>query len=152
MGHNDKGMLGLLGSPHLLDVCFWDPYPTYAAIQGQQIGLPLNTFRGVTNATTRIRVRVHDFLMLKIVLSGSSSRQLLVSSALGATLVSVMATWVVEFACLRTGPVHPSCAREARRGTSRHMFQISPIPPGAYWTVRDLISVTLRGPREIIYV
>jgi hypothetical protein len=59
-----------------------------------------------------------------------SSRYVLVTSTLGTALVCILAAWVVSslafapLAMLDIGHAHPS----------HHLFQISPIPPGADWT------------------
>ena len=59
-----------------------------------------------------------------------SSHFALVSSTLGTTLGSILAAWVVSsiaFApVLATPDVGPH--------SSHHLYQISPIPPGADWT------------------
>ena len=59
-----------------------------------------------------------------------------VSSTLGATLISVLAAWTVSSVILdpvvrnSPGAVH----LKSDPSTSRHLFRISPIPPGADWT------------------
>ena len=59
-----------------------------------------------------------------------------VSSTLGATLISIVAAWTVSSAIL--DPIAPNSSSAAHlksdRPTSRHLFRISPIPPGADWT------------------
>ena len=59
-----------------------------------------------------------------------------VSSTLGATLISVLAAWTISSVILdpvvlnSSGAVHLN----SDQATSRHLFRISPIPPGADWT------------------
>ena len=59
-----------------------------------------------------------------------------VSSTLGATLISVLAAWTISSVILdpvvlnSAGAVH----LKSDQSTSRHLFRISPIPPGADWT------------------
>jgi hypothetical protein len=59
-----------------------------------------------------------------------------VSSTLGATLISIVAAWTVSSAIL--DPIEPNSPSAAHlksdQPTSRHLFRISPIPPGADWT------------------
>ena len=59
-----------------------------------------------------------------------------VSSTLGATLISIVAAWTVSSAILDPiEPKSPSAAHlKSDQPTSRHLFRISPIPPGADWT------------------
>ncbi len=59
-----------------------------------------------------------------------------VSSTLGVTLISVVAAWTVSSAILDpVAPNSPSVVRlKPDQPTSRHLFRISPIPPGADWT------------------
>jgi hypothetical protein len=59
-----------------------------------------------------------------------------VSSTLGATLISIVAAWTVSSVIL--DPVAPNSDSavylKSDQSTSRHLFRISPIPPGADWT------------------
>jgi hypothetical protein len=59
-----------------------------------------------------------------------------VSSTLGATLISIVAAWTVSSVIL--DPVVPNSPGavhlKSDPSTSRHLFRISPIPPGADWT------------------
>jgi hypothetical protein len=59
-----------------------------------------------------------------------------VSSTLGTTLISIVAAWTVSSAIL--DPVEPNSPNathlKSDQPTSRHLFRISPIPPGADWT------------------
>jgi hypothetical protein len=60
-----------------------------------------------------------------------------VSSTLGATLVSIVAAWTVSSVILDpVAPRHPSAIHlKSHQPGSRDLFRISPIPPGADWTV-----------------
>jgi hypothetical protein len=57
-------------------------------------------------------------------------------STLGVMLVSIAAAWIVSSVIL--DPVAPASDRAVQlksdQSTSRHLFRISPIPPGADWT------------------
>ncbi len=53
----------------------------------------------------------------------------LVSSTLGTTLGSILAAWVVSSIAFA-----PVAASRDVGPSSHHLFQISPIPPGADWT------------------
>ena len=59
-----------------------------------------------------------------------------VSSTLGATLISIVAAWT--FSSVILDPVAPNSPSAVHlkpdQPTSRHLFRISPIPPGADWT------------------
>ena len=59
-----------------------------------------------------------------------------VSSTLGATLVSIVAAWTVSSVIFDPiAPNSPSAVHlKSDQSTSRHLFRISPIPPGADWT------------------
>ena len=59
-----------------------------------------------------------------------------VSSTLGATLISIVAAWTVSSVILDpVAPNSPSAVHlKADQSTSRHLFRISPSPPGADWT------------------
>ena len=59
-----------------------------------------------------------------------------VSSTLGATLISIVAAWTVSSAILDPiAPNRPSATHlKSDQQTSRHLFRVSPIPPGADWT------------------
>ena len=59
-----------------------------------------------------------------------------VSSTLGATLISIVAAWTVSSAILDPiAPNSPSATHlKSDQPTSRHLFRVSPIPPGADWT------------------
>jgi hypothetical protein len=54
----------------------------------------------------------------------------LVSSTFGATLLSILAAWVVS--SIAFAPVLPT-PDVGHSNTSHHLYQISPIPPGADW-------------------
>jgi hypothetical protein len=59
-----------------------------------------------------------------------------VSSTLGATLISALAAWTISSVII-LGPVasnSPSAVHlKSDQPASRHLFRISPIPPGADW-------------------
>jgi hypothetical protein len=59
-----------------------------------------------------------------------------VSSTLGATLISIVAAWTASSVILDpVAPNSPSAIHlESDQPSSRHLFRISPIPPGADWT------------------
>ena len=59
-----------------------------------------------------------------------------VSSTLGATLLSIVAAWTVSSVILDpVAPNSPGAVHlKSDQPTSRHLFRISPIPPGADWT------------------
>jgi hypothetical protein len=57
-----------------------------------------------------------------------SSHFALVTSALATTLGSILAAWVVSSLALS-----PVAASRDVGPSSHHLFQISPIPPGADW-------------------
>ena len=61
----------------------------------------------------------------------------LVSSTVGATLMSIAAAWLatsLTFAPV-VNPDTPSAdASKSYTSPSRHLYQLSPIPPGADWT------------------
>jgi hypothetical protein len=59
-----------------------------------------------------------------------------VSSTLGATLLSIVAAWTVSSVILDPAVPHDPGAIHLKSdpSTSRHLFRISPIPPGADWT------------------
>ena len=59
-----------------------------------------------------------------------------VSSTLGATLLSIVAAWTVSSVILDpVAPNSPSAVHlKSDQPASRHLFRISPIPPGADWT------------------
>ena len=59
-----------------------------------------------------------------------------VSSTLGATLVSILAAWTVSSVIVDpVAPNRPSAVElKSDQSTARHLFRISPIPPGADWT------------------
>jgi len=54
----------------------------------------------------------------------------LISSALATVLVSVIAVWLAtsHVSHYDAAPTHPKAS------SSRQLFQLSPIPPGADWT------------------
>jgi hypothetical protein len=58
-----------------------------------------------------------------------------VSSTVGVTLVSIVAAWTVSSVILDP-PLSqgPSALHLQQEYPSRHLFRISPIPPGADWT------------------
>ena len=57
-----------------------------------------------------------------------------VSSTLGATVVSIVAAWTVSSVIL-DAPRDPSAVHlKSDQPASKHLFRISPIPPGADWT------------------
>ena len=60
----------------------------------------------------------------------SSPPFVFVSSTLGTTLMSILAAWVVS--SLASAPL--AMPDVGRAHPSHHLFQISPIPPGADWT------------------
>ena len=59
-----------------------------------------------------------------------------VSSTLGVTLLSIVAAWTVSSIILN--PVATNSQNgihlKSDQPSSRHLFRISPIPPGADWT------------------
>jgi hypothetical protein len=59
-----------------------------------------------------------------------------VSSTLGATLVSIVAAWTVSSVILDPALPHGqgTVHLKSDQPSSRHLFRISPIPPGADWT------------------
>jgi hypothetical protein len=59
-----------------------------------------------------------------------------VSSTLGATLVSIFAAWTVSSVILAPiAPCDPNAVHlESYQPASKHLYRISPIPPGADWT------------------
>ena len=59
-----------------------------------------------------------------------------VSSTLGATLISIVAAWTISSVILDPAVSHNPGAVHLKSdpSTSRHLFRISPIPPGADWT------------------
>jgi hypothetical protein len=60
----------------------------------------------------------------------------LVSSTVGATLMSIAAAWLatsLTFAPV-VNPDTPSIDASKSYTSSRHLYQLSPIPPGADWT------------------
>jgi hypothetical protein len=58
-----------------------------------------------------------------------------VSSTLGVTLVSIVAAWTVSSVLIDPQlPNSPSALHLQQEHPSRHLFRISPIPPGADWT------------------
>jgi hypothetical protein len=62
----------------------------------------------------------------------------LVGSAVGTTLVSIAAAWLatsLAFAPVVANPDTPSAdASKSYTSSPRHLYQLSPIPPGADWT------------------
>jgi hypothetical protein len=54
----------------------------------------------------------------------------LISSTLGTVLVSVIAVWLAT----STYVSHYDAAPTSKASSSRQLFQLSPIPPGADWT------------------
>ena len=58
------------------------------------------------------------------------------SSTLGTTLLSIVAAWTVSSVLLDPALPHDPGAVHLKsdQPSSRHLFQISPIPPGADWT------------------
>ena len=59
---------------------------------------------------------------------------LLVSSALATILVSIVSAWIVNSPAAPVAQVPIARGSEMHHSSSRHLFQISPIPPGADWT------------------
>jgi hypothetical protein len=59
-----------------------------------------------------------------------SSHVALVSSTFGTTLLSILAAWVVS--SIAFAPVSPT-PDVSHSNMSHHLYQISPIPPGADW-------------------
>ena len=59
-----------------------------------------------------------------------SSHFALVTSTLGTTLGSILAAWVVSSIAFTPGLPTPDVSHS---NTSHHLYQISPIPPGADW-------------------
>jgi hypothetical protein len=59
-----------------------------------------------------------------------------VSSTFGATLVSIVAACIVSSVILDPiAPRDPNAVHlKSDQPTSKHLFRISPIPPGADWT------------------
>jgi hypothetical protein len=58
-----------------------------------------------------------------------------VSSTLGVTLLSIAAAWTVSSVMLDpVQPRDPGAVQLKQEQPSRHLFQISPIPPGADWS------------------
>jgi len=57
-----------------------------------------------------------------------------VSSTLAATLLSIVAAWTVSSIVLDPLPADPSAIQLKQDPPSRHLFRLSPIPPGADWT------------------
>jgi hypothetical protein len=59
-----------------------------------------------------------------------------VSSTFGATLVSIVAAWTVSSVILEPiAPRDPNAVHlKSNQPASKHLYRISPIPPGADWT------------------
>jgi hypothetical protein len=59
-----------------------------------------------------------------------------VSSTLGVTLLSIVAAWTVSSVILDPAlPNDPGAVHlKSNQPASKHLFRISPIPPGADWT------------------
>ena len=59
-----------------------------------------------------------------------------VSSTLGVTLLSIVAAWTVSSVILDPAlPNDPNAVHlKSSQPASKHLFRISPIPPGADWT------------------
>ncbi len=58
----------------------------------------------------------------------------LVTSTLGTTLVSILAAWVVSSLAFAPVVATPDVPKASYSEPGHHLFQISPIPPGADWT------------------
>ena len=61
----------------------------------------------------------------------------LVSSTVGATLMSIAAAWLatsLTFAPVAKPDTPSGDASKSHTSSSRHLYQLSPIPPGADWT------------------
>jgi hypothetical protein len=57
------------------------------------------------------------------------------SSTLGATLVSIVAAWTVSSVIVE--PIEtrdPNAIHQSGQPASKHLYRLSPIPPGADWT------------------
>jgi hypothetical protein len=59
----------------------------------------------------------------------------LISSTVGTTLFSIAAVWLVTFAPVVATPDTASIeSSKSYQPSSRHLYRLSPIPPGADWT------------------
>jgi hypothetical protein len=65
---------------------------------------------------------------MKHIITNHSYRYGLVSSTLGTTIVCLTSAWLVSLAFA------PVVATVATPTSSGHLYQLSPIPPGADWT------------------
>jgi hypothetical protein len=62
-----------------------------------------------------------------------SSPCVFVSSTVGTTLVSILAAWVISSLAFAPLVTTPDVPRAGHSKSGHHLFQISPVPPGADW-------------------